>query len=220
MQDTRVGGTSTSPSRGSLLKYGLVALAAAVVVTVLFVMPAEYGVDPTGIGARLGLTELARVSSADTDAAPRLVSGAFPGIPTEFDFYDPEVLGDPFSRTHNGIFRSDTLTIDLAFGEEVEYKAVMRQGDALVYSWRLTKGNVIYADFHADPGENDAYPEDYWIRYLETEGDRANGSIVAPFAGNHGWYWLNIEEDPVTIELEVRGFYESISELMRNNTFQ
>ena len=219
MQDARETGASTGPSRKSLLRSAIVALAAAVLVTVLFVLPAEYGVDPTGLGARLGLTRLAGVTAPAVDSTPRIVTGAFPDIPTEFDFYDPEVLGDPFSRTHDAAFRSDTLTIDLDVGEEVEYKAVMHQGDALVYSWRLTSGSVVYTDFHADPGENDAYPEDYWIRYRESETGSAAGSIVAPFDGNHGWYWLNIEEQPVTIELEVRGFYDGVSELMRNSTY-
>jgi len=38
---------------------------------------------------------------------------------------------------------------------------------------------------------------------------------VAPFDGNHGWYWMNIEENPVKIVLEVRGYYESLDEIMR-----
>ncbi len=96
----------------------------------------------------------------------------------------------------------------------MEYKVRIKQGDAFVYSWHLDKG-IIYTDFHADTGGNDQYPEHYWIRYAESETRRAAGSLVAPFDGNHGWYWLNIEEEPVTITLEVRGFYDSIEELMR-----
>ena len=34
--------------------------------------------------------------------------------------------------------------------------------------------------------------------------------------GNHGWYWLNIEEEPITITLEVHGYYERIDELFRS----
>ena len=33
---------------------------------------------------------------------------------------------------------------------------------------------------------------------------------VAPFAGEHGWYWLNIHDGPVTITLTVTGFYDDI----------
>lgn len=212
-----------APTSGSLWKSAFLTLLGAIVVTLLFVMPAEYGADPTGVGAKLGLTDLADADSAANDGAasqddpaPRIVAGAFPGIPTEFDYYEPEVMAEPFSRTHASPFRSEKRTIALAEFEQVEVKAVMRQGDALVYTWKMTQGDTVYSDFHADTGDNPAYPEGYWVRYLETEEDHASGSIVAPFDGHHGWYWLNIEEGPVEIELEVHGFYESIDEIMRS----
>ena len=62
---------------------------------------------------------------------------------------------------------------------QVEVKAVMKQGDALVYSWRLVEGASIYSDFHADPLEVEKFPEQYWIRYLESEDPSASGSLVA-----------------------------------------
>lgn len=223
MSNGQSGASGQSLSSSSLWKSAFLTLVAAIVVTVLFVMPAEYGVDPTGIGAKLGLTGLAEAGasppaseSAATEPDAKLIAGEFPGIPTEFDYYEPEVMGDPFSRTHDAPFRSEKRTVSLAEFEQVEVKAVMRQGDALVYSWKLTKGDTVYSDFHADTGDNPAYPEGYWVRYLETEEDRASGSIVAPFDGHHGWYWLNIEEGPVEIELEVHGYYESIDEIMRS----
>ena len=89
-------------------------------------------------------------------------------------------------------------------------------GDGLVYSWKLLEGETVYSDFHADPLEPEGYPEEYWIRYLESEEASAAGSLIAPFHGNHGWYWLNIEENPVKIELEVSGYWESLEEIMRS----
>jgi hypothetical protein len=209
----------TGPSQTGLLKGTLLALVTAIVAAVLFVLPAEYGVDPTGIGEKLGLLDLGGSEPQTTESeatAARVVTGTFPVAPADFDFYEPEVLGDPFSRTHASAFQSATLVVKLDVGEQVEYKAVMGQGDALVYHWKLEKG-VIYTDFHADPGEGaEGYPDRYFIRYAETEVGESAGSLVAPFAGNHGWYWLNIEDYPVTITLAVRGFYERIEELGRS----
>ncbi|MFT5500381.1 MAG: hypothetical protein ACI88G_000510 [Woeseiaceae bacterium] len=211
--------STAGPSKNTLLKGGLLALVIAFLVTVLFVLPAEYGVDPTGIGSKLGLLDLAETeetANEDPNAATRIVQGTFPGIPQEFDYWEPEVLGDPYSRSQESTFRSDTLTIALDVGEQVEYKAVMRQGDALVYSWKLDAG-VVYTDFHADPGEGaEGYPDQYYIRYKESEESESNGSLVAPFGGNHGWYWLNIEDNPIEIKLEVHGFYDQIEELGRS----
>ncbi len=208
------------PSKDALLKGGLLALIVAFVVTFLFVLPAEYGVDPTGIGTKLGLLDLAATEDAADDdpyAATRIVQGTFPGIPEDFDFWEPEVLGDPYSRPQPTAFRSDSISIALDVGEQVEYKAVMKQGDALVYSWKLDEGGIAYADFHADPGDDaEGYPDQYFIRYKESEEGESAGSLVAPFDGNHGWYWLNIEDNPIVITLEVRGFYDHVEELGRS----
>lgn len=219
--DDRV--TTTTPSGGSLLRAVLVAIVTAIIVTVLFILPAEYGVDPTGIGAKLGLIDLAATAeiadAGETGAGNVVIQGTWPGIPDKFDFYEPDIVGDPFSRTQATKFRSDTLTIDLDVGEQTEYKAIMKQGDALVYHWKLDDG-IVYTDFHADPGENAAgYPDRYYVRYDESEVGEQSGSLVAPFDGNHGWYWLNIEENPVTITLEVHGYYDHIEELMRSYQF-
>jgi len=209
----------TGPSQTGLLKGTLLALVTAIVAAVLFVLPAEYGVDPTGVGEKLGLLELGgseQQATGSEAAAARIVTGTFPVAPADFDYYEPEVLGDPFSRTQASTFQSATLVVKLDVGEQVEYKALMDQGDAMVYHWKLEEG-VIYTDFHADPGEGaEGYPDRYFIRYAETEVGESAGSLVAPFAGNHGWYWLNIEDYPVTITLEVRGFYERIEELGRS----
>jgi len=222
MNETDNQESQTAPSQGNLLKGALLALVAAAVVTVLFVLPAEFGVDPTGIGAKLGLLDLAETSqpaeNSGASGGSTIVEGTWPGIPEEFDFYEPEILGDPYSRTQATKFRSDTITIELDVGEQTEYKAIMQQGDAFVYHWKLEKG-IVYTDFHADPGENAAaagYPEQYYIRYAESETAESSGSLVAPFDGNHGWYWLNIEEEPITITLEVHGYYDRVEELMRS----
>ena len=206
------------PSRGTLLKSALWTFVGAVIVTVLFVLPAEYGVDPTGLGEKLGLTRLSGAAAPDVDATPRIVRGTYPTVSPdeEFDYFEPETLGEPFSRPQESVFRTDSITVELAEFEQVEVKAVMQQGDAIVYSWKLVAGEAVYSDFHADPLDVEKFPEGYYIRYHESEDGAESGSLVAPFTGNHGWYWLNIEENPVTIELEVRGYYENLGEVMRS----
>ena len=218
MNDPDMAHDSGGPSRQSLIKGALWTFVGAAIVTVLVVLPAEYGVDPTGFGEKAGLTRLSGAQAPEVDAAPRIVEGQFPVITpdTPFDYYEPETLGDPFSRSHDAEFRTDSMVIALDEFEQVEVKAVMHQGDAYVYSWKLVEGETVYTDFHADPLSPEGYPEGYWIRYRQSETASSSGSLVAPFDGNHGWYWLNIEENPVKIELEVRGYYESMEEIMRS----
>lgn len=49
------------PSPASLRRASVVALVIAAVLVVTAVLPAEYGVDPTGIGRRIGLTQMGRL---------------------------------------------------------------------------------------------------------------------------------------------------------------
>jgi len=218
MNDPEYQAPASGPSRRVLQRSVLLTLVGAAIVTVLFVLPAEFGVDPTGFGASIGLTRLAGAAAPDIDTAPRRIEGRYPDPPPDgaFDYFDPETLGEPYSRPRDTPFRSETMVIALDEFEQVEVKAVMNRGDAVLYSWKLLEGETVYTDFHADPHDIDRYPAGYFVRYHESESGAGSGSLVAPFTGNHGWYWLNIEEHPVRIELTVHGYYDSIAEIMRS----
>ena len=108
-----------------------------------------------------------------------------------------------------GELKSETVTIQLELDSSVEYKALMRQGDSIVYAWQ-TDGGDAYYDFHA---HDDAGGPDFFTRYGEGEGAARSGSIVAAYTGQHGWYWLNISDGPLTITLDVAGFYDEIVEI-------
>jgi hypothetical protein len=49
------------PSPRALWRASLLALVVAVVLAVTAVLPAEFGMDPTGIGRRIGLTQMGRL---------------------------------------------------------------------------------------------------------------------------------------------------------------
>jgi len=50
-----------APSPAALRRASAVAVLIAVALTVTAVLPAEYGIDPTGFGRRLGLTQMGRL---------------------------------------------------------------------------------------------------------------------------------------------------------------
>ena len=114
------------------------------------------------------------------------------------------LLRHPARRDFAPDMRPDPLEMDLQLD-----LAHLHRGLRMRHSARF--------DLRPDPGEDaPGYPDRYFIRYAETEVGEGAGSLVAPFTGNHGWYWLNIEDFPVTITLEARGFYERIEELGRS----
>ena len=123
----------------------------------------------------------------------------------EFGQAEPYLNGDNW-MAGRGDFKNHTIVVELALDEAVEYKALMQQGDLLAYSWK-TDGGEVYTDFHA---HDDAFGPDFFTRYTETEGTSHSGSIIAGYSGQHGWYWLNLSDGPLTVTLEVSGFYEEI----------
>ncbi len=85
----------------------------------------------------------------------------------------------------------------------------MQQGDSIVFHWS-TDGGQAYYDFHA---HDEAFGPEFYTRYNQGEGSEDSGSIVAAYAGQHGWYWLNLETEAITITLEVAGFYDELIEI-------
>jgi hypothetical protein len=187
MPDPRL---ETLPASGRLVRATILAIAVAGVLLVTVVMPAEYGRDPTGVGRALGLF---RPAAADTEADPvTLAEGAAePGKPL---------------TTSDAPFKSDEMTITLASGEGVEIKAAMRPGERVVFSWTASGG--VDVDMH---GEATGGAEGQSTSYLTGEGQTSgHGAFTAPFAGNHGWFWQNLNDDPVTVTVKVSGYYQKL----------
>jgi hypothetical protein len=183
----------------------------ALVILVVFIMPAEYGVDPTGLGARLGLVQMNEEPTRTIEVeVVDVLSGNEDLASVEIpDFGQPVPL--PNTSIHQlgqGNARTDTIELTIPAESETEVKTVMRQSQVITYSWATDQGQI-YADFH---GHDPALGNEFWVRYLEDqEGSSGHaGSLVAPFDGEHGWYWLNYNEYPVTVTLTVTGFHDDI----------
>jgi hypothetical protein len=168
---------------------GFAALVAAIILTTI-VLPAEYGIDPTGIGARIGLTRLPETEPARAPHSSPLLAGAT----------------EPVSR-HTAPFRTDETTLTLASGQGAEIKATMRRGDRFVFSW--TSDDLVDFDMHGEAAN--AKPGEYTSYWKDEDQTSASGSFEAPFDGIHGWFWQNLGPDPVTITLVTSGFYDAIA---------
>ena len=68
----------------------------------------------------------------------------------------------------------------------------------------------MYVDFHGH--SPDWVNKEAFVRYLESkEGlKEEHGSLVAPFSGEHGWYWVNLADHSMTITLTVSGYFDDI----------
>ena len=166
------------------------ALLVAGLVLVMFVLPAEYGVDPLGTGARFGLVELGLTGQqvAALEAAAAESGGAG----------EAAIIVGQDRR-----FTEETVDFLVAAGEGMEYKYRLEEGEALLYSWTAT-GPVNY-ELHAEPdGAPRGYAQTYELRPATSE---ASGTLTAPFSGIHGWFWENLSDQEITVTLTTAGFY-------------
>jgi hypothetical protein len=195
------------PSTKRLAVSSLVAIAGAAIALVAVVLPAEYGIDPTGIGRALGLTAIN--APARTIEIADVIGGNEQYREVEIpEFGQPVPLPNPAVHQDEAEPpKTRTLEVSIPPEKETEIKMVMQTNKMIEYSWRVDRGSV-YTDFH---GHDPAAGSEYFVRYKEQqEGTGNNGSLVAPFAGEHGWYWLNYNEFPVVVTLTISGYFDDV----------
>ena len=197
------------PSSAQLLRSTVIAAVSAAAILVAVVLPAEYGIDPTGAGGVLGLTEMGEIKTqlADEAEADRLL--------------ELEATGGDQSSVLDGIFGlfvgaahaqeaevwRDETTFTLAPGDSAEWKLVMTEGQTAEYQM-LVEGGRINFDLHGHGGGQS-------VTYDRGRGSTGSeGEIVADFDGEHGWFWRNRDSQPATVTVQVRGEY---SETIQTN---
>jgi hypothetical protein len=189
------------PSKAQLFRASVLAAIGAVVILVTVYLPAEHAIDPTGVGRVLGLTEMGEIKRELAEEAAE--DAALHGDQSSSLIDD--VFGLFVGAAHAQDAWTDTVTFTLAPGATAEIKLVMAAGDVAPYAW-IAEGGRINFDLHA---HGDGQSIDYARGRGETAGE---GSIEAPFAGEHGWFWRNRDDAAVTVTLQLRGAY---SELVR-----
>ncbi len=165
-------------------------LAVAGVALVVAVLPAEFGIDPTGVGRALGLSSMKAPATDD--------------IPTK----DVQTLegsaatADTVTKTESAL-RADTLSVTLQPGDGAEVKAEMLAGQRFVFEWTSNGGPVNFDMHGEEPGAGDQFTS-YWA---DEQKASAAGVFVAPVDGTHGWFWRNRGDGPVTVDVKISGFY-------------
>ena len=189
---------AAAPSKRVLLFSIAGAVAVAAVITFAAVLPAEYDQDPLGIGQVTGLSRL---------WAPKEVT------------VSPDLAGGPSARREPAAFRTDIFEIPLAAdGDErrrnaLEFKVRLRKGSVLVYSWKAEGLRIpedLMFDFHGHTVAAEARGAVSVAAYEKGSGSTANGSLVAPVDGIHGWYLRNRSNHPIKVRVKLSGFYQLV----------
>ncbi|QHE89136.1 transmembrane anchor protein [Hydrogenophaga sp. BPS33] len=205
------------PSSRQLLRSTALATISAIVILVAIVLPAEYGIDPTGVGRVLRMTEMGEIKqqlAAEAAADATAASAGNPAAPVA------AVMANASAATSDALIAApkaaltaqpqanwrDEVTFTLASGEGKEIKLRMNEGEKAEFEWVVNGGSVNF-DTHGDGGGRS-------ISYEKGRGVPADdGNLVAAFTGNHGWYWRNRGQATVKVVLRTRGQYSDLKQV-------
>ena len=227
-----VDGVGASP--GGLLGATLGAAAVAGVILTVFWLPAEYGIDPTGLGRRLGLTEMGEIKqqlyaeAAIDDAASAVqlpvaaaAAGSDPTLLDRIDRIDAQlaviaaVVGAEAARAPGAVAPAAPAAAPAAVAWRDEWSYTLDPGQGVEAKLVMEKGAVAEFEWTANGGVlNHDTHGDGGGQEVSYEQGRAvpglDGRLTAAFSGNHGWLWLNRTEAPVTVTLRTRGEYQQM----------
>jgi hypothetical protein len=213
MHNVNTPPASELPSSRALLRSTAIAAGVALLLLVTVVLPAEYAIDPTGVGRVLGLTEMGEIkmslaAEAKADAAADAAVKGSPATARETPAAAaPAPVAPVAAAPADSAASTDTTRVELQPGQGREIKVSMREGARVSYEWSV-EGGVVNSDTHADrPGT----PYHGYAKGRAQAGDK--GVLVAAFDGRHGWFWRNRGRQPVTVTLRTSGDYRDLKEV-------
>jgi hypothetical protein len=199
MYNSDMPSRADQPSTRQLIRSTLIAAVSALVLLFTVVLPSEYGVDPSGIGRALGLTEMGEIKTRLAREAAKDATA------TQAPHSEPAAAKAAASNAGASIGPAwrDEMTFTLTPGQGTEVKLKMMEGDKAQYAWSV-QGGVVNFDTHGD-GTGRSVSYEKGRRVANDEGE-----LIAAFTGNHGWYWRNRGEANVTVLLRTGGAYSDI----------
>jgi hypothetical protein len=215
MYNTDLPTRAELPTTSQLIRSTVVAILAAAAILVTIVLPAEYAIDPTGIGRLIGLTEMGEIKAQLADEAARdrirdreleqksapadkksgVVGRVFAGM----------LIGTAHAQAAPAV-RKDEMTVTLKPNEGVEVKLAMKKGAKANFVWTAS-GGVVNFDMHGDVGGKET-------SYEKGRGvPEQKGVLTAGGDGMHGWFWRNRGKASVTVTLKVDGDFSAIKRM-------
>lgn len=218
MYNTDMPKRAELPSSAQLFRSTMIAIAAAAAILVTVVLPAEYAIDPTGVGRALGLVEMGEIKAqlAHEAEQDRAKAGAVPKTTPKEDkrsalkdivfgaIFSPAMAQPaPTPKTADFSTKTEETSVSLKPGDYIEAKLGMKKGTKVKFKWTVTGGTVNY-DMHGEFGDKSKS----YAKGRASSGEE--GILEAAFDGSHGWYWRNRGNAPVKVSLQTTGEYSFV----------
>jgi hypothetical protein len=197
--DIETVGVPPAPSAKTLAVASGIAFLSAALILAVAVLPAEYGIDPFGMGKRLGFLALSQAGRQEPVPPPTGTELA------------PVQEGNV--ALYPGEYKVDSRVFVLGPYEYVEFKYHLARDAVMLFSW--SADGDVQQDFHGDP---DGGGKDSTVSFDKQPRRKSDASFSAPFAGIHGWYWENPGGETVTVKLTTAGFYTAAHQFTMRST--
>lgn len=201
------------PSNRKLIKSTISAAVVAAVLLITTVLPAEYGIDPTGIGQVIGLKKMGEIKVSLEQEASAAVIEEIPKPAVEINKIEQPVevavaAVEPVQQKTEKQIAKETFSVTLKPNQAAEVKTKMRKNELVNYKWS-TDGGCANFDVHGDSKKLNIRYHNYEKGSKEVK----EGTITAAFDGSHGWFWRNRTSKTLTIVLKVSGDFEGLQRL-------
>ena len=198
------------PTTGKLVKSTLIAFVTAALLLVLVVIPAEYGIDPTGIGEALGLKRMGEIKVMLNEEAAKDLTRTLNSEETLQEVQaDVSTSTEPAETAPVAQLQAHEMQVTLTPGQGAEIKVEMKKGLKVNFIWWTDAAKANF-DMHAD---SKTLKINYH-NYSKGSEQRVEGEIEAAFDGSHGWFWRNRGSKTMTITLQTQGEYSSIKRVL------
>jgi hypothetical protein len=184
----KIDNTPFLPNRVDIIRSSILAVIIALILLLLFILPAEYNIDITGLGEKMGLTALAQPLASVNET---------------IELNQDTVASQDTVARQDTVASQNTVTVIVPALSGIEYKFYLAKHQKMTYQWH-TDGADLYVDLHGEPAaDTTGYYESYTIATVK----QINGQFTTPFAGVHGWYWKNNTNKNITVTLTTQGNY-------------
>ena len=198
--------------KSKIIKATIISLLTGVLLLVIAILPAEFGMDPTGAGKLLGFSKLyvpeeagttnlgAMASNPSTQTIKLEKAGSGPKVerPVEADNSPPSTQLSS---------REDETKVVVPAGKGIEFKIDMLKYGKMKYEWTTSNNEILYFDFHGEVKQEKEVKEVYFESYTIANSNNMVGTFYAPYEGKHGWFFRNTGDEDVVVNFRLKGQY-------------
>ncbi len=243
MYNTDLPRRAELPTSAQLKRSTWIAGITASAILAFVVLPSEYGVDPTGVGGVLGLTQMGEIKmqlaqeaaqdaaataaganaelTARLDRIETMLQRCATGVPATTSTGDPVAAAADEPPAEARVATPEVQQLAPApapeWRDEVSFTLTPGQGAEI----KLVMEESAQARFHWTANgavvNYDTHGDGGGrkISYEQGRGvSEKDGILEAAFTGNHGWFWRNRTNANVTVTLRTTGAYSEMKRMM------